>query len=306
MSQNKIRCYFKRVLPSTTCVLFLVSSTSSVDCMRTLLHDFSHFSGEKIIILKTRANMSKKSPAWKKVVLDTQVRDRLSMGAINKDDSVEQARSDSGELLSRFNDEQAKRSARRIAKDCNEDGLREQSMMLVLALAAIIAVSSTAPGFGKDDDDDDDDSINLLPATAAPSKKKGHFSDEEGQADLLENSSKTSAKLPSTARLREEPTTEVKKCGAAAMLSGGTSSAQVMVGPDSSAAEEFAASCAMSDDFEDPVTWLAESFPGISCLRPLVLALKDSLRGARSNEKEKLVFHCSAALPSRAQTSLRA
>ena len=125
MSQNKIRCCFKRALPSTSCVLFLVSSTSSVDCMRNLLHIFLHFSGKKIIILKTCTSVSKKSPAWKKDVFDTQVRDRLIMGAINKDDSVEQIRSDNGELLNRFNDEQIKRNVRRIAKDCDKDGLCE-------------------------------------------------------------------------------------------------------------------------------------------------------------------------------------
>ena len=86
---------------------------------------FLHFSGEEIIILKMHTNMSKKSPAWKKDVLDTQVRDRLIMGAINKDDSVEQMRSDNGELSSRFNDKQTKRNARRIAKDCDKDSLRE-------------------------------------------------------------------------------------------------------------------------------------------------------------------------------------
>ena len=122
-------------------------------------------------MFKKTASMSKKSPAWKKVVIENQVRDRLTIGAINKDDSIEQARSDDGELLSRFNDEQTKRNVRRIAKDCDKDGLCEQSMMLMLAFAKIIIASNTAPGFGKDDDDDDD-SIDLLPATALPPKQK--------------------------------------------------------------------------------------------------------------------------------------
>ena len=69
--------------------------------------------------------MTKKYPAWKKDVFDTQVRDRLIMGAINKDDSVDQMRVDNSDLLTRFNDEQIRRNARRIAKECDKDGLCE-------------------------------------------------------------------------------------------------------------------------------------------------------------------------------------
>ena len=69
--------------------------------------------------------MSKKNPAWKKDVFDAQVRDRLIMGAINKDDSVEQIRVDNSDLLSRFNDEQIRRNIRRIAKEVDKDGLCE-------------------------------------------------------------------------------------------------------------------------------------------------------------------------------------
>ena len=49
--------------------------------------------------------MSKKYPAWKKGVFDTQVWNRLIMGAINKDDSVEQMRADDSDVLIRFNNE---------------------------------------------------------------------------------------------------------------------------------------------------------------------------------------------------------
>ena len=125
-------------------------------------------------------------------MFDTQVRDWLIMGAINKDDAVEQLRSDNGDSLSRFNDEQMKRNVRGTAKDVDKDGSCEQSMIFVIVHANVITVSSTAPGLGNvDDDDEDDDSTNLLPATATPSKKKGRFSDEEGQTDLLENSNKS-------------------------------------------------------------------------------------------------------------------
>ena len=113
------------MLFQNTRVLFLVLSTSSVDCMRSLLNIFLHFSGKNIVILKRHKNMSKKSPAWKKDVLDAQVRDWLIIGAINEDDSVEQIRSDDGDLLNRFNDEKATRNARRIAKDVDKNGSRE-------------------------------------------------------------------------------------------------------------------------------------------------------------------------------------
>ena len=86
-------------------------------------------------------------------------------------------------------------------------------MIFLFVLANVITASNTVLGFGKDDDNEDDDSTNLLPATATPSKKKGRFSDEEGQADLLENSNKASAKSLSIARLRKEPIAEVKKRG---------------------------------------------------------------------------------------------
>ena len=84
-------------------------------------------------------------------------------------------------------------------------------MIFVFVCANIIAVSDTTPCFGNaDNDDEDDDSMNF-PATATPSKKKGHFSDEEGQTDLLENANETNMKLPPIACLCEEPSTEVKK-----------------------------------------------------------------------------------------------
>ena len=51
---------------------------------------------------------------------------------------------------------------------------------------------------------------------------------------------------------------------------------------------------------------MAECFPGTSCLRHLALTLKDSLQDMRSNKKDKMVFHCDVALPTRVQTSLRA
>ena len=58
-------------------------------------------------------------------MFDTQVRDRLIMGAINKDDSIEQMRADNSDLLIRFNDEQIRRNVRRIAKEVDKDGLCE-------------------------------------------------------------------------------------------------------------------------------------------------------------------------------------
>ena len=69
--------------------------------------------------------MPKKYPAWKKGVFDTQVQDRLIMGAINKDDSVEQMRVDNSDLFTRFNNEQIRRNVRRITKECDKDGLCE-------------------------------------------------------------------------------------------------------------------------------------------------------------------------------------
>ena len=89
----------------------------------------------------------------------------------------------------------------------------------------------------------------------------------------------------------------MKKCGVDVMLPGGAPTTQVMVGLDSSVTEMFIASCAMSEDFEDPMTCVAESFPDISSLRPLALALKESLRGARNSKKDKLCrpgfgLHC--------------
>ena len=58
-------------------------------------------------------------------MFDTQVQDRLIMGAINKDDSVKQMRVDNSDLLIRFNDEQVRRNIRRIAKEVDKDGLCE-------------------------------------------------------------------------------------------------------------------------------------------------------------------------------------
>ena len=58
-------------------------------------------------------------------------------------------------------------------------------MIFVFVCANIIAVSRTAPGFGNVDDDDEDDDSTNVPATATPHKKKGRFSGEEGQTDLL-------------------------------------------------------------------------------------------------------------------------
>ena len=58
-------------------------------------------------------------------MFDTQVQDRLIMGAINKDDSIDQMRVDNSDLLTRFSDEQIRRNVRRIAKECDKDGLYE-------------------------------------------------------------------------------------------------------------------------------------------------------------------------------------
>ena len=69
--------------------------------------------------------MSKKYPAWKKGVFDTQVWNRLIMGAINKDDSVEQMRADNLDLFTRFNNEKMRRNIRRIAKKVDKDSLCE-------------------------------------------------------------------------------------------------------------------------------------------------------------------------------------
>ena len=65
---------------------------------------------------------------------------------------------------------------------------------------------------------------------------------------------------------------------------------------DSNVAEEFAILCAMNDDFQDPLSRVAESFPGVSYLHCLALALKDSLRDVTNNENDKLVFHCNYAV----------
>ena len=149
-------------------------------------------------------------------------------------------RSDNEELFSRFNDEQVKRSTRRVAKDCFEDGLREQSTTLALVLTNANLESSAAPDFGKDDeddDDDDDDSIALFSASATLLKQKRRASDEEGRADLNGSCSEASANLTFLACLREEHSAEAKTCGTAAVLPGCTSSAQAMVDPNSSAIE---------------------------------------------------------------------
>ena len=51
------------------------------------------------------------------------------MGGISKDDSIEQMRSDNGDSLGRFNDEQIRRNVRRIAKELDKDGLCEQAII---------------------------------------------------------------------------------------------------------------------------------------------------------------------------------
>ena len=51
------------------------------------------------------------------------------MGEISKDGSIEKMRSDNGDSLSRFNNEQASGNSRRITKEVDEDGLCEQSIM---------------------------------------------------------------------------------------------------------------------------------------------------------------------------------
>ena len=58
-------------------------------------------------------------------MFDTQVQDRLIMGAINKDDSVEQMKAGNLDLFTRFNDEQIRRNVRRITKEVDKDGLCE-------------------------------------------------------------------------------------------------------------------------------------------------------------------------------------
>ena len=138
-------------------------------------------------------------------------------------------------------------------------------------------MSNTTAGFGKDSDDKDDDSVNLLAAIVTPSKKKGRFSDEDGHMDHLNDTNKTTIKLPSIPCLCKEPKTEIKKCGVAMILPGGTSNIKVIMDSDASVAEDFTMSCTMNGDFEEPIICMAESFPGISCLHPLVCVLKDSL-----------------------------
>ena len=80
------------------------------------------------------------------------------------------------------------------------------------------------------------------------------------------------------------------------ILPGGTSSIKVIIDSDANVAEDFTVSCAMNNDFEEPMICMAKSFPGISCLHPLVYVLKDSLRDARNNKKDKLAYYCNIAL----------
>ena len=165
-------------------------------------------------------------------------------------------------------------------------------------------MSNTTAGFRKDSNDEDDDSVNLFRVTVILSKKKGHFCNKEDHVDLLNNYNKINFKLPSITCLYKEPNTEVKKCGVAMILPGGISNIKVIMDLDANVAEDFAVSCTMNDDFKESIIHMAKSFPGISCLHPLVCALKDSLQDARNNKKDKLVYHCNIALPARVQTSL--
>ena len=136
-----------------------------------------------------------------------------------------------------------------------------------------------------------------------PSKKKGCFSDKEGHTDLLNNYNETNIQLPSIACLHKKPNTEIKKCGVAMILPSRTSNIEVMMDSDANTAEDSTASYTLNDDFEEPMIYIAESFPGISCLHPLICALKDSLRDTRNNKKDKLAYHCNIAFPARVQTS---
>ena len=160
-----------------------------------------------------------------------------------------------------------------------------------------IIVSNTTAGFGKDGDDEDDDSVNLFRVTVILSKKKGHFCNKEDHVDLLNNYNKINFKLPSITCLYKEPNTEVKKYWVAIILSGGTSNIKVIIDSDANVAEDFTISCTMNKNVEESIIYIAKSFPGISCLYSLVFALKDSLWDVRNNKKDKLVYHCSIALP---------
>ena len=53
-------------------------------------------------------------------MLDAQVRDRLMMGAVSKDDSVEKTKSDNSDVLSHFDDEKIRRNTSRNVKALDE------------------------------------------------------------------------------------------------------------------------------------------------------------------------------------------
>ena len=54
----------------------------------------------------------------------------IDNGEMSKDERIEKIQSDNGDLLSRFNDDQASSNVRRIAKEVDKDGLCEQLIML--------------------------------------------------------------------------------------------------------------------------------------------------------------------------------
>ena len=106
-------------------MLFLISRALSSDFKRDLPSSglgilvFFYF---KQIFPFLSKNV-KKSVVWKKDVLDAQIRDRLTMGGMSKDDSVEQMKSYDSNVLSHFNDEQTQRNVSHISKALKKDGL---------------------------------------------------------------------------------------------------------------------------------------------------------------------------------------
>ena len=165
-------------------------------------------------------------------------------------------------------------------------------------------MSNTTTGSDKDGNDKDDDWVNLFLATVTPSMNKDCFSNKEGYIDYANNYNKITIKLLSIACLYKESNTKVKKYRVAMILSGRIWNIKVIIDLDANVAEDFTISCIMNNDFEEPIIYMAESFPSISCLHPLICALKDSLQDMRNNKKDKLAYYCNIALLARIQTFL--
>ena len=79
---------------------------------------------------------------------------------------------------------------------------------------------------------------------------------------------------------------------------------QATVDPSYRAAGQLSASCEMIKGIIDPMTCSSACFASTISLRPLDLALKDSLRDDRRDMSHEIVLHCDASFPASDQASL--